>query len=288
MGRALLSAFLHDQLHIFLLLTSKPFTIKQPKYQRKLISTLQMLDTLVDDAEEKQFTSKAQAQTHSIKDWLNALQFSVYSLEELLCQWQQHVTTKATNTNFFGVLITKSNKPSKDLKAQLLDLMDRLIDLSKMKDNLGLTRRATWTESLHGLVSCSVVLDNYFYGNYPKDYFYGREQEEKYVFDILLSTTSEQNVKVINIEGKCGAGKTGFTDVIYFNHKVRECFELRAWFTVPYKVKVSFIAKKILEAVTEEFVAGNDLHELTKKLKESFQRKKFLLVLDDIRYSICL
>ncbi|XP_024630620.1 putative disease resistance protein At3g14460 [Medicago truncatula] len=131
--------------------------------------------------------------------------------------------------------------------------MDRLIDLSKMKDNLGLTRRNTWTESLHGLVSCSVVLDNYFYGNYPKDYFYGREQEEKYVFDILLSTTSEQNVKVINIEGKSGA------------------------------VKVSFIAKKILEAVTEEFVSGNDLHELTMKLKESFQRKKFLLVLDDIR-----
>jgi len=285
MGRALLSAFLHDQLHSFLLLTSKPFTIKQPKYQRKLISTLQLLDTLVDDAEEKQFTSKTQDQAQSIKDWLNALQFSVYSLEELLCQWQ-HVTTKTTNTNFFGILISKPNKPSKDLKAQILDIMDRLIDLSKMKDNLGLTRRATWTESLHGLVSCSVVLDNYFYGNYPKDYFYGREQEEKYVFDILLSTTSEQNVKVINIEGKSGAGKTGFTDVIYFNHKVREFFELRAWVTVPYKVKVSFIAKKILEAVTEEFVPGNDLHELTKKLKESFQRKKFLLVLDDIRYSI--
>ncbi|MCI00392.1 disease resistance protein, partial [Trifolium medium] len=255
MGRALLSTFLHNLLHNLLLLTSKPFIIKPPKYQRKLIATLRMLDTFIDDAEEKQFTTKAgQDQAKSVKDWLNKLQYAVYSLEEIICQWQV-TTTTTTNTNLFGVF-SKVIKPNRDLKTQIRDIMDLLVDLSKRTDVLGLTRRVTWKESLRGMFSCSIVLDNYFYGNYPKDYFYGREQEEKSMLEILLSTTSEQHVKVINIEAKGGAGKTAFTDVIYFNHKVRECFELRAWVNVPYKAKVSFIAKKILEAVTEEFVPG--------------------------------
>ncbi|XP_027193530.1 putative disease resistance protein At3g14460 [Cicer arietinum] len=278
MGRALLSVFLHDLLDNLLLLTSKPFIInKPPKYQRKLIATLQLHDSLVDDAEHKQFTTKTQA----IKDWLNSLQYAVYSLEELLLQWQE-VTT---NTKKFGVF-SKSNKPKRDLKSQILGIIDRLVDLSKMKDVLGIAQSVTWRESLHGLFPCSVVLDNYFYGNYPKDYFYGREQEEKFVLDILLlstTTTSSEHIKVINIEGKGGAGKTAFVDVIYFNHKVKGCFDLRAWVNVPYRASINFIAKKILEAVTEEFVNENDFHELSKKLKESFEGKKFLLVLDDIR-----
>ncbi|XP_045829937.1 putative disease resistance protein At3g14460 [Trifolium pratense] len=280
MGRALLSTFLHDLLHNLLLLTSKPFIIKPPKYQRKLIATLRMLDTFIDDTEEKQFATKT-GQVQLVKDWLKKLQYAVYSLEEIICQWQV-TTTTTTYTNLFGVF-SKVIKPNSDLKIEICDIMNLLVDLVKMTDVLGLTRRVTWKESLRGMFSCSIVLDNYFYGNYPKDYFYGREQEEKSMLEVLLSTTSEQHVKVINIEAKGGAGKTAFTDVIYFNHKVRECFELRAWVNVPYKAKVSFIAKKILEAVTEEFVPGNDLHELSKKLKESFEGKKFLLVLDDIR-----
>lgn len=282
MGRALLSVFLHNLLQHLLLLTSKPFIIKPPKHQLKLMATLRILDTLVDDAEEKQFSTKSK----SLKEWLNALQYAVYRLEEILWQWQgASATQTTTNTNFFGAF-SKLIKPSVDFKPQLGDIIDSLVELSKMKDVLGLTlcvvtRRES---SLRVLDSCSAVLEDYFYGNYPKDYFYGREQEEKSVFEILLSTTNVQHNKVINIEGKAGSGKTAFTDVIYFNHKVRECFELRAWITIPYKAKVSFIANKILEAVTEEFVPGNDLHQLTKKLKENFQGKKFLLVLDDIRY----
>ncbi|XP_058785909.1 putative disease resistance protein At3g14460 [Vicia villosa] len=279
MGRALLSVFLHNLLQHLLLLTSKPFIIKPPKHQLKLMATLRILDTLVDDAEEKQFSAKSK----SLKEWLNALQYAVYRLEELLWQWQgASATQTTTNTSFLGAF-SKLIKPSVDFKPQLGDIIDSLVELSEMKDVLGLTL-VTWRESsLRVLDSCSVVLEDYFYGNYPKDYFYGREQEEKSVFEILLSTTNVQHNKVINIEGKPGAGKTAFTDVIYFNHKVRECFELRAWITIPYKAKVSFIANKILEAVAEEFVPGNDLHQLTKKLKESFQGKKFLLVLDDIR-----
>lgn len=280
MGRALLSAFLHELWDNLLLLTSgtKTFMMKPPRYQRKLMAKLLMHDALVDDAEQKQFTGGL-VQPLAVKDWLDALQYALYHLEDLLWQWQNTTTTNTKSLQFFGVF-SKSNKPDADMKAQIRDIAEILEDLAKKKDVLGLIERVTWRESLHGLSSCSVVLDNYFYGNHPKDYFYGRDEEEMSVLGILLSTS--EHIKVINIEGKAGAGKTAFADVIYFNHKVKESFELRAWVTVPYKTSLNVMAKKILETVTEEFVPSNDFHELTKRLQESFASKKFLLVLDDI------
>ncbi|KAI4305479.1 hypothetical protein L6164_028844 [Bauhinia variegata] len=111
-----------------------------------------------------------------------------------------------------------------------------------------------------------------------------REEEEKSILESLLSNReSSGNIKVINIMGTPGAGKTGFADVIYFNHKVREYFEVRAWVNVPYRASVSSVAKKILEAMSQEFIPSNDFDLLRIRLQDFLAGKKFLIVLDDCR-----
>ncbi|KAK7263931.1 hypothetical protein RJT34_31530 [Clitoria ternatea] len=205
MGRALLSAFLHDVSDTLLLLISatKAFIMKPSTYQRKLMASLQILDALVDDAEEKKFTEGG-----AVKNWLNELQHVVYLLEDILWQWQWQITkTKNTKSLQFFRVLSKSNmhKPDPVLKAQIHDITEKLEALVKKKDFLGLIARVTWRETLQGMPSCSVVLDNYFYGNYPKDYFYGRDEEEKSMLESLLSTSEGEHVKVINIAGKAGA-----------------------------------------------------------------------------------
>ncbi|KAL1324696.1 putative disease resistance protein At3g14460 [Arachis ipaensis] len=284
MGRALLSSLLHDLMDNLLYLTSqtKHFMMKPHKYQRKLMDKLLILDALVDDAEQKQFTEGSNAQ--AVKGWLNELLHASYQLEELLMQIMATIKSPHSQGQQFFKVITTTKKPDKYIKARISESLENLESLVKKKDVLGLTEHATWRESLQGLPSSSDVLDNYFYGNYPKDYFYGREEEEKSILENLLSASeSDEHIKVINIVGKSGEGKTALADVVYFNHKVRESFELRAWITVPYKATATFIAKKILQAVTEEFVAGEDFDILWKRLQESLDGKKFLLVLDDIR-----
>ncbi|QHO55893.1 putative disease resistance protein At3g14460 [Arachis hypogaea] len=283
MGRALLSAFLHDLLDNFLFyFTSQT---KPHRYLRKIKDKLLTLDALVDDAEQMQFSQGDKAQ--QVKVWLIELHHVVYHLEELLRQWQQVNTTTTKSLLLQLKVFSTAKRPDMDIKVQTRDAIESLEALVRKKDVLGLTGSATaLKESLQGLASSSDVVHSYFYGKYPKDCFYERYEEVMSILKIMLSTSESENeeyVKVINIVGKPGAGKTTLTDVIYFNHDVRESFEPRARVSMHSEANFKFMAKKILEAVTEQFVSENDFSVLRKRLKRTFAGKKFLLVLDDIK-----
>ncbi|MED6209877.1 hypothetical protein PIB30_058893 [Stylosanthes scabra] len=286
MGRALLSAFLHDLLdNLLLYLTSQT---KSHRYLRKLKDKLVTLDGLVDDAEQMQFSEGEKAQ--QVKVWLNELQHVVYHLEELLRQWQQVNATTTIKALLLQLKVfSTAKRPDMDIKVQIRDTLESLEALVRKKNDLGLTGSATTLrESLQGLPSSSDVVHSYFYGKYPKDCFYGRDEEEMSILEIMLSNSeieseSKEYIKVINIVGKSGAGKTALADVIYFNHDVRESFEPRARVSMPSEANFKVMAKKILEAVTEQFCPDNDFSVLRKRLKRTFAGKKFLLMLDDIK-----
>ena len=148
-----------------------------------------ILDGLVDDAEQMQFKEGVKAK--EVKGWLNKLQHAVYHLEELLRQWRQITTTTTTIKSLrlrFKVFST-AKKPDKDIKVQIRETLESLEALVKEKDVLDLTESATWRESLQGLPSSSDVLHDYFNGNYPKDCFYGRDEEEMSILENLLLTS---------------------------------------------------------------------------------------------------
>ncbi|KAI4333060.1 hypothetical protein L6164_017913 [Bauhinia variegata] len=285
MGRALLSAFIHDLLDNLATSQTKDF-LKQFKYLHRLKAALLSLDALVDEAEEKQFSIGGDA----VKRWLNDVQHSLYYLQQLLGEIAAKSLGRKLQLKHEIRRVFLSKKPhpeAKETKVNVHNMIESLEALAKQKDALGLTEGVICKgvrESLQELPPCSLVLDNYFYGNHPKDYFYGREEEEKSILESLLSNReSSGNIKVINIMGTPGAGKTGFADVIYFNHKVREYFEVRAWVNVPYRASVSSVAKKILEAMSQEFIPSNDFDLLRIRLQDFLAGKKFLIVLDDCR-----
>ena len=282
MGRALLSAFLHDLSDLISQLKSSGMKPDGYEVMGELMAKLLTLDALVDDAEQKQFTEGG-GKAQDVKRWLNELQHAVYRLEDLLLQI---MTTKKSlrlrGRQFFRVF-SKTKKPDKkDIESVILDTIESLEALVKKKDVLGLTASETRMESLQGLPESSAVLDSYFYGNYPKDCFYGRVEEGRSILESLLSADESEHIKLINIVGKAGAGKTAFAEFIYFNHKVRESFEPIAWVTVPHDATVNIIAKKIIEAVTFYSGSGDDFDELRKSLQKELGGKRFLLVLDDI------
>ena len=79
-----------------------------------------------------------------------------------------------------------------------------------------------------------------------------------------------------------GIGKTTLTQLVYNDRRVEECFDLKAWVCVSDEFDLVQITKTILKAIDPTISDENDLNLLQLKLKEKLNRKKFLLVLDDV------
>ncbi|RYR69479.1 hypothetical protein Ahy_A03g016034 [Arachis hypogaea] len=94
----------------------------------------------------------------------------------------------------------------------------------------------------------------------------------------MKSTESKQHIKVINIVGLAGVGKTALANVLFSNHKVTDSFEIIAKIFVS-NTATSLMVKDILQPGFGNFYGD---HELCEILESICRGKKCLLVLDDI------
>ncbi|XP_057747295.1 putative disease resistance protein At3g14460 [Arachis stenosperma] len=268
MGRALLSSFLSDLVdNIKRIITSQTKASTVTPLQM-VMSTLLALDAVVDSAEEKQFRGGRSAQV--VKKWLNKVQDALYQVDELLLQ----ILTPISSTPDLHPL-------PKDFMEQILDTLPNLESLVQQIDILDLTFEPAmkrWMKSSGGLYSTSAVLDKY-----PEYDFFVRNAEVESILDYLLSTSTEneQHIKMINIVGLAGVGKTALANVLFSNHKVTDSFEIIAKIFVS-NTATSLMVKDILQPGFGNFYGDHDLHKLCEILESRCRGKKCLLVLDDI------
>ncbi|XP_027156872.1 putative disease resistance protein RGA3 [Coffea eugenioides] len=111
---------------------------------------------------------------------------------------------------------------------------------------------------------------------------YGRESDKDALLDQVLSKSSSQGrkgVQVISVVGAGGSGKTTLAQLLFNNDKVKNHFELRNWICVSDPFDQKRIAKAILENAGSQ---ESELDPLIQRIKETFSGKRFLLVLDDV------
>ncbi|KAG4403245.1 hypothetical protein GLYMA_01G065800v4 [Glycine max] len=112
---------------------------------------------------------------------------------------------------------------------------------------------------------------------------YGREEDTDKIVDFLIGDASHlEDLSVYPIVGLSGLGKTTLAQLIFNCERVVNHFELRIWVCVSEDFSLKRMTKAIIEATTGHASEDLDLEPLQRRLQDLLQRKRYLLVLDDV------
>ncbi|KAJ6865903.1 hypothetical protein NC652_037432 [Populus alba x Populus x berolinensis] len=237
----------------------------------KLKETLNTVNGLLDDAEEKQITKLA------VKNWLNDVKHAVYEAEDILDEIDyeylrskdidRHDSNWARNLVPF---LNPANRRMKEMEAELQKILEKLERLLKHKGDL---RHIEGTGGWRPLSEKTTPLVN-------ESLVYGRDADKEAIMKHLLTqhNTDGSNLCAVPIVGMGGIGKTTLAQLIYNDDRVKQCFELKAWVWASQQFDVARIIKDILKKIDATTCCTKEPDE---SLMEAVKGKKLLLVLDD-------
>nr|XP_009786855.1 PREDICTED: putative disease resistance RPP13-like protein 1 isoform X2 [Nicotiana sylvestris] len=247
---------------------------------KKLRLTLLGLQAVLSDAENKQTSNRY------VNQWLNELRDAVDSAENLMeeinyevlrvkVEGQHQNHAEVSNQQVSGLNLCLSDGFFVNIKEKLEGTTKTLEELEKQIGRLGLKEYLASGKQETRVPSTSLVNDS--------DIF-GRQNEIEFLVDSLLSVDADgKTYSVIPIVGMAGVGKTTLAKAVYNNEKVKDHFNLTAWFCVSEPYDASRITKGLLEEIgSSNLMLDNNFNQLQIKLKESLKGKKFLIVLDDV------
>jgi len=241
--------------------------------RENLNRTIRTIRAVLQDAEEKQWTSEA------IKAWLRDLKDAAYDADDLLSDFaneaqrhQQRRDLKNRVRPFFSInynpLVFRRRMVHK-----LKSVREKLDSIAMERQKFHLREGAVEIEASSFAWRQTGSLVN-------ESGIYGRRKEKEDLINMLL--TSSDDFAVYAICGMGGLGKTTLAQSVYNDGRIEEHFDLRVWVCV----SVDFSTQKLTSAIIEsiERVSPNiqQLDTLLRRLQEKLGGKKFLLILDDV------
>ncbi|KAI3859932.1 hypothetical protein MKX03_006995 [Papaver bracteatum] len=279
-------------------------TFDAGKEVRKLEQVLQKLECILEDAEEKQLGDE------EVCDYLGRIKDLVYDTEDLLDELVLHIQQKKMIRGRFLNISQKGDnnntisKVCSSLAPTFGYVFNSCVIFNRFKKITSLRKKFEKIKvesSKYDLISNTVpvipVDSSYTHscdGNFfDGDVVYGREFDKEHVMNMLFEVDNTKAVRVINIVGIGGIGKTTLGQSVYDHDKVRSHFDIKIWVSVP-QTAASYLEKTvqgILEALSLSSssddddlncVANSHGADLSTFLSNRIKQKKFLLVLDDV------
>ncbi|KDP26031.1 hypothetical protein JCGZ_21064 [Jatropha curcas] len=241
---------------------------------KKMLLTIK---AVLYDAEERQ------SQSQRIKLWLGMLKDVLYDTEDVIDEFEcealrRQVVKSGSTTRKVRRFFSTSNPLAFRLKLghELKNIRKRVAEIASLKSDFGLNERINDNyvihrerEMTHSFVDAANVT--------------GRNQDAEFIIKNLLSAAENDNVSIIPIVGIGGMGKTTLAQLVYNDPRVVTHFELKLWVCVSDNFHLQTVIIKILNCVsTGQRYVGLDIEQLQRALREALQRKRYLLVLDDI------
>ncbi|XP_070663690.1 putative disease resistance protein RGA3 [Malus domestica] len=226
-------------------------------------------------------------QAPAIEEWVKKLKGVAEDAEDVLDEFkyevdrrkveiQNHMKRKILNffslSNPLAFRLQMARKIQK-INASLVDLKTEASPLGLVSTrNTDATRqRITWDRQSDSLIGKDEII-------------VGREDDVSNIVKTLTGSKYDQeNLAVMAIVGMGGLGKTTLAKSVFNEDLIQNSFEVRIWICVSNPFDVNLILLHMLEHLNPPPVLSKDnKNVLLVSLKERLEKKKFLLVLDDV------
>ncbi|MED6110185.1 hypothetical protein PIB30_040672 [Stylosanthes scabra] len=142
---------------------------------------------------------------------------------------------------------------------------------------------------IHGVeIRTHCIREDEFHGNrgsstMMEENVVGLEKDFRKVMNQLKDKDSPGNV--VSVVGMGGSGKTTLAHKVYNSSEARQLFPCRAWATISQKPILTQVFRNLLKCLKvpkSEYENSSDEEELKEKVRNCLNRKKYLVVLDDV------
>ncbi|KDP43489.1 hypothetical protein JCGZ_16776 [Jatropha curcas] len=241
---------------------------------QELKRTVSMIQPVLLDAEEKYSKSR------QVEVWLGTLKEAVYDAEDLLDIFSTEALKQKTMTGSkIGKEVTLFFSSSNQF-AYGLDMAHTIKSIRERLDEIAKNRQFHLEQ--RPVEKLAIITREREQTHSSSRYLVGRGDDKKAIMKVLLCTDSVKNVSVISIVGIGGLGKTALAQLLLNDKEVKNHFELKLWVCVAENFDTKSILEKILEDVKGEKLENLEMNTLQKKLHETIDEKRFILVLDDV------
>ncbi|KAL4601420.1 hypothetical protein ACB092_11G271900 [Castanea dentata] len=239
-------------------------------------STVSRIKSVLQDAAEQQ------SHNHQVKDWIEKLNDAIYEADDLFSEFYTEATrrslvsgnkvVKEVRTCFSCsnplAFRYKMSRKIKAMRQKLNAIAEDKIKFNLKVDNVE-TNDMSRKRETHSFVQGEDVI--------------GRDEDKQKIINLLFDSNVEENVSVIPIVGIGGLGKTTLAKYVYNDEEVQKYFELKMWACISDVFDLKVIIENIIASTSGNAPVGNlEIDQLQRQLSEKIDKKKYLLVLDDI------
>jgi adenylate kinase family enzyme len=252
------------------------------------ISLRQMQNLLIDAEDKKE-------RDDEVKDWVKEFLAVVYKVEdaiETFVLWRMHIRSIGFTMRYYFKLKagTYFRNEMKEIKNKIEELghmahiwKQRVQESHHVDEHPRIEEYSTVgglssyldegpTQNQQASCSCSVDEESDIIG-------FG---EDKRKLMSRLTDTFYRRLDVISIVGGVGSGKTTLARQIYDTSEIKGHFHCRAW--VSASENLTDVFRSILEQINNSTVDKESTREESvKKLRENLEKKRYLVVLDDVQ-----
>ncbi|XP_072986128.1 putative disease resistance protein RGA3 [Typha latifolia] len=240
----------------------------------KLQSTLSTIESVLEDAEARQWKEKA------IRDWLEKLKDVACHAEDVVDEFNSEVirrkmeATSCSMSKVCDFLSSRNQLKFRYVMAHKIKKVRGALDsIAEERSKFHLGARVGPSGNLGQRQTHSFVIESEVIG---------REDDKKKLIEMLITDNCNEVFSVIAIVGMGGMGKTTLAKFMYDDDRVNAHFDLKVWICVSDDFDLARLMKSIIELVTESECRILELDHLQLKMREALAPRRFLLVLDDV------
>ncbi|KAF7852006.1 hypothetical protein BT93_L1699 [Corymbia citriodora subsp. variegata] len=256
--------------------------------REKLKNTLEMIQKVLADAEQKQIKDEA------VRLWLSKLKTFCYDAEDVLDEFEAGALWRRARSTGHFALKRKVRSMSSWISKFILQfkMAREMKELRQRLDGIDEERARFNLSTPHYEKTTVPRMETYSF--VPASNVIGRNKEKESIIELLRRSddAGAEIIAVVPIIGMGGTGKTTLAKLVYSDERINEHFENnQAWVSMPLEFRIEEIIRDIVKSLGDEAknplsgVSKFDkcgLDELQNHLRNLVKCRRCLFVMDDV------